>query len=1069
MSKKTNKAIQLWLLTLILLLSATFSGFSQQRNVVQGKVVDDKTGEPLIGVSVIIQGTSLGTATDIDGNFRLSTETGVTLSFSYLGYHTQNVKVGNNRNLTLRMEEDSYALDEVLVVGYGTQKKASSVGSIVQTSGDDMIQVGNLNSLSEALQGKLNGVITINNNAQPGTNTAEVYIRGKASFGSNDPLILVDGMERDMNDIDMNEIETISVLKDASATAVYGVRGANGVIMVTTKRGGVKPPKVSFSANLGIKQFTSNVNFADYITSMQMFNRAAANDLDFSKQYPQSTIDAWKNAYATGNYGPYNDVFPQIDWFNELVRNWGFSQNYNMNVTGGSNFMTYFVSVGYQNDGDNYKIEKQKDFDPRYYYKRYNWRSNMDFNLTKTTRFSVNIAGNVGYQNQPVNQGPAGTGALFEPILSTATNTFPIRYSDGVWGDGRQVGYNIVANVSARGEEMQKTFQGWYDVYLEQKLDYFVKGLSAKAKVSYNSTSQTKTTIQKGWIFGADQFGAQTQADTRVHREYDYTNPITNPDGTITYPLVKDLTTWFPTESDFAYAGNYPVGVQYDAFNKYARSLYYELSMDYKASFGNHNVTALALFSRRIDDGTNPNNNTQFEFPHYRQDYVGRVTYNYKERYLSEINMCYDASEKFAPGKRYGFFPSLSVGWRISEEPFVQKLVGPTLSNLKIRYSLGKVGSDINATPFTYVQTFNASGSVNYGWTQNIQWGPLYSEGIVANPLATWETSTMQNLALELGLWNKLNITAEVYKEYRIKMLMTRRTMAPWFAADLPSVNMGETKNHGIELGVSWRNKVNKNFNYNIDLNIAASENRVLFKDDPKDEPDYLKDAGKPINYQTRFIAVGNYGSIDDVFNYAQSNIAGVSQGQVIPGDLVYIDYNGDGVINGTGDNVVAKQLNYPLTTFSLNLGCKYKGFGLSVLFYSPRNIYKNLPDDYLWDFNLQNVKAQPNVADSWTPGTANSTGVMRPVVRLLLTEDNTASTYKYRDYSYIRLKNFEINYEFPKKTIKKLNMSSLQIYANGNNLITWSNLDKRIDPETGDASKYPIVRTITSGLRISF
>jgi len=1065
MSKKTNRAIQLCFFFFVLFISGTLSGFSQQV-VIQGNIFDDKTREPLIGVSVVIQGTSSGTATDIDGGFHLSAEKGATLQFSYLGYHTLNVKVGDERNLTVQMQEDSYELDEVLVVGYGTQKKASSVGSIVQTQGDDLLKVGNLNSLSEALQGKLNGVITVNNNAKPGDNTADIYIRGKASFDLNAPLIMVDGMERDMNDIDMNEIETVSVLKDASATAVYGVRGANGVILVTTKRGEVKPPKVNFSTNFGMKQFTSNVNFADYITSMEMFNRAAANELDWTKQIPQSTIDAWRNAYATGNYGPYNDVFPQVNWFNELVRDFGFSQNYNLNVSGGSNFMAYFVSVGYQNDGDNYNIEKQKDFDPRYWFRRYNWRSNLDFNLTKTTHFSIGIAGKVGYQNQPVNEGPNSTGELFEPILSTATNNFPIKYSDGVWGDARTVGYNIVANVSARGEQLRKTFQGWYDVNLEQKLDYFTKGLSAKAKLSYNSYSTTNSRIQKGLIFGADTFGAQSQADTRVHREYDYSNPIINPDGSITYPLVNNVT-WFP---DNNHVGDYPVGVQYDNFGNYGRSLYYELSMDYKRSFGFHNVTALVLFSRRIDDGTT---NNLFYFPYYRQDYVGRVTYNYKERYLSEVNMCYNGSEKFAPGKRYGFFPSLSVGWRISEEPFVQKLVGPTLSNLKVRYSMGQAGSDINAgtgnNRWSYIQLFNSGNSVNYGWTQNIAQGPLYWEGSAANPDATWETSTVQNLALELGLWNKLNITAEVYNEHRTGMLMTRRTMAPWFAAGLPAVNMGETKNHGIELELSWRNKVNKDFSYNIGINFSASENRIIYRDDPYDMADYLKDAGKPINYQSRLIAVGNYGSIDDVFNYAQSKIIGIAPEQIIPGDLIYIDYNGDGVIDGQGDKVVAKQLNYPLTTVSLSLECKYKGFGVSVLFYSPRDIYKNLPDDYLWDFNLQNVKAQPNVADSWTPGTANSSGVMRPVVRLVLNHDNAGSTYNYRDYSYIRLKNVELNYVVSKKLLKKINITNLQLYANGNNLITWSNLDSRVDPETGGAGSYPIVRTITSGLRISF
>jgi TonB-linked SusC/RagA family outer membrane protein len=430
--------------------------------------------------------------------------------------------------------------------------------------------------------------------------------------------------------------------------------------------------------------------------------------------------------------------------------------------------------------------------------------------------------------------------------------------------------------------------------------------------------------------------------------------------------------------------------------------------------------------------------------------------------------MCYNGSEKFAPGKRYGFFPSLSVGWRISEEPFVQKIAGQTLSNLKMRYSWGQVGSDANSERFAYVQLFDTGGNANFGYLQNIAHGPVYIEGDVANPEATWETSTVKNFGIEIGLWHKLSINADLFEEHRTGMLIDRRTIRPWFAAGLPAANMGETKNHGMEVELSWHDKISTDFNYNIGLNISTSENRIIFNDDPYEMDTHLKDAGKPIGYQSRFIAVGNYGSIDDIFNYAQAGIAGITPGQMIPGDLVYIDYNSDGIIN-SNDNVVAKELNYPLTTYSLNLGCKYKGFGLSLLFYSAQGINKNVPDPYLWDFNLENIKAQPNAAESWTRETANSEGVMRPVIRTLLSHNNAASTYKYRDYSYIRLKNVELNYNVPKKILKKIGIENLQLYANGNNLITWSNLDKRIDPETGSAESYPIVRTVTSGVRISF
>jgi len=1045
-------------LSLCLLISSTFI-FSQQ--VIKGKVLDDRTGDPLIGVTVTIQGTNSGTITDFNGDFQLRISEPVVLQFSYVGYVQHEERVSpQSPTLNVRMREDTRELDEVLVVGYGTQAKASSVASIVQTKGEDLLKVGNLNSLSESLQGKLNGVITINNNAKPGANTADIYIRGKATWGNTSPLTLVDGIERNFNDIDINEIETISVLKDASATAVYGVKGANGVILVTTRRGENLKPTVRFSSNLGVKQFTTNVKFADYLTSIDAYNRAAANEKDWSKQIPQSTIDAWKNAYATGNYGPYNDVFPEVDWFKELVRDFGFSQNYNINVSGGDNFVSYFVSIGYQEDGDNYKIQKQKDFDPRYWYRRYNWRSNLDFNLTKTTKFSVKIAGKMGYQNEPT--GSNEVRELFTPILHVATNVFPVKYSDGSWGEGKQLGYNIVANVSTRGQELNKSFQGWYDFSLVQNLDFITKGLSAKGQLAYNSYADTSTRIRAGQIFGANDFESQSYSIFRVYREYDYSKPTVNPDGSISYPMINEII-----HPNADAVGGYPVGVSYDSFSSYGRQLYYELSLDYKRSFGNHNLTALALFNRRINDSAGSGGT--FSFPSYSEDWVGRITYNYLERYLTEVNMAYTGSEKFAPGKRFGFFPSFSAGWRISEEPFVKDLAGSVLSNMKLRFSYGEVGNDRGSGRFNYVQLFDTNGTINYGYLQNMVFGPLYSEGAIANPNSTWETAKKRNLGFELGLWHQLDLNIELFDEHRTGMLMTRNTVPFWMGiSSLPAVNMGETKNHGLEVSLDWKRKINNDFSYNIGVDFTTSENRVIFRDDPFDLDEHLKAAGKPIGTQSRFIAVGNYSSIDDIFNYAQTAISGIATNQVIPGDLAYIDYNGDGIINAN-DNIVTEQINYPLTTFSIRGGFRYKNWNLSLLIYTPRGIYKNLPVQYLWDFPMSNVKAQPNVNESWTPDKATDKGIVRPGVRLNNAQNNVESTYRYRDYSYVRLKNVELNYSVPKRLLKQISIENLQWYLNGNNLLTFSTLDKRIDPETGGDGSYPIVRTYTTGIRVTF
>lgn len=583
--------------------------------------------------------------------------------------------------------------------------------------------------------------------------------------------------------------------------------------------------------------------------------------------------------------------------------------------------------------------------------------------------------------------------------------------------------------------------------------------------------------IIAGKLPGYNDFEAQSSV-VRYYRPYDYSNPIVNPDGTVAYPLIKDGVKRHPSGE----IGDYPLGVSYDEFRKYGRNLTYELSLNYKASFGDNNVTAMAVWNRKINDRNvdKDGERTKLIFAEHYEDWVGRITYNWKERYLAEVNMAYNGSDKFAKGKRFGFFPSFSVGWRVSEEPFIKKLTNGYLSNLKLTYSYGQVGSDANAERFNYLSYYIVTGgNQTYGYTNDIKFLPLYKEDKVGNPESTWETATKQNLAVDIGLWHKFNLRVELFDEKRTGILMKRNTTAAWIAVTLPELNLGETKNHGIDLEMSWYDKIGRNFSYNLGFSFSMSENRVVYRDDPGDMPRYMAQAGKPINFQNRYVAIGNFETIDDVFNYAQTGFAGASQEKVMPGDLVFIDYNGDGVLNAN-DKVPVEQLNYPLTIYSFNLGFKYRDFGVNMMFYSPRGVYKLQQANYLWDFPMSNVKAQPNTLDRWTPATANITGVKRPPVHLW--DATTAqgngnshnkpeggeSTYSYMDHSYFRLKNLEVNYSLPKKLLGKASIDRCQLYVNGNNLFTISKVDKRVDPETA-GGKYPIVKTFTVGMRLSF
>lgn len=1027
-----------------------------QNHSIKGQIVDAKSNEPLIGVNITVEGTSNGTISDVDGHFTLTATPDAVLKISYIGYREILLKVADlKKDAIISLEEDSKQLEEVVVVGYGVQKKVTSVGSITQTGGNELMKGGSVNSVSEALQGKLNGVVAINSSGMPGDNEVKMYIRGKSTWDNTDPLVLVDGIERNMNDVDMNEIESISVLKDASATAVYGVRGGNGVILITTKRGTDTAPVINFSANYTFKSPTTSMKLADHVTAMQAYNMAMANDASWDKLIPQSTIDAWSRAYVEGNYGAYNDVFPYVNWWDELITG-GFTQNYNINIRGGTDYMKYFASAGYQGDGDIYDLKKNDDFDPRHTYKRYNWRSNFDFNFTKSTKLSINIAGSMGYRNKSIdNDSP------FNRILTESTSDHPIMYSDGNWGDDEEK--NPVANMNLGGAKLRKTFQGWYDASLEQKLDFITKGLKVAAKVSYSSSSTTNTDVYRGGG-SADQ---ALKSIVRYHRVYDYANPVVNTDGTITYPMIEDKR--LPTSESVPL----PPGVtMWDGLDAYTRRFYYEFSVAYNRSFNDHNVSALALVNRKIYDERYTENNTQYmRFPNYNEDWVGRVTYNWKERYLTEMNISYTGSEKFARGERFGLFPSFSLGWRLSEEPFIKKSIGKVLTNAKFRYSWGKVGSDAGAKRWNYIQQFTSDGNITLGTDASGQiWGPLYHEGDVANLNSTWEKSTKQNLGIEIGLWNKLDITLDLFDEKRKDILMEPQTTSFITGAKFNALNIGSTKNHGLELELHYNDKIGSDFRYHVGFTLASSENRVVFRDDPVNGPDHLKEAGKPIGHQNRYLAVGNYETIDDVFNNAQTgSINSVAPGQVVPGDFIYIDFDSNGILNGQ-DKVAVDELNYPLHTYGLNLGFDWKGLSFSAMFYAPTGVYKLVNSVYSASFKSGKINAQPDVMNAWTPETANTSGVRAPALHL--TNDGafngTESTYRYQNFSYLRLKTMELGYNLPKKWLKTVGLKSLQVYVTGNNLLTWWGGDDRIDPE-GEQAKYPILRSFTSGVRVSF
>ena len=1061
-STKVFRLLMLVLLLFSVQISHADGGWPK---TVKGRIVDAKSGETLIGVNIQIKGTTTGTISDFDGGFQLTVKANSVLQFSYVGYKSIEMKAEEAVKRTVfKMQEDASVLEEVVVVGYGVQKKVTNVGSITQADGLELMKSGSVNSVSEALQGKLNGVIAINSSGKPGDNDVTMYIRGKSTWGNTNPLVLVDGIERDMDDIDMNEIETISVLKDASATAVYGVRGGNGVILITTKRGTDNSPEINFSANVTFKSPTTSMHLADHVTAMQAYNRGLANDGSWDKLIPLSTIEAWQRAYEEGNYGAYNDVFPYVNWWDELVSS-GYTQNYNVNIRGGTGYMKYFASVGYQGDGDIYNLKENDAFDPRHTYKRYNWRSNFDFNITSTTKLSVNVAGKMAYRNKSLDSDNP-----FNRIMTESTSDHPVKYSDGYWGDYEEK--NPVANMNLAGANLRKTFQGWYDASLEQKLDFITPGLSMNIKGAYNTNYNVKASRTPS---GADSMCTPIYLGSIETPGMDFWDPRF--DRTIVYQTdgVSGL------HEQMSYGEEVGRG----------RNWYGEFSLNYSRSFGDHDVSALFLYnqSKKYYPETKIDGKVFYmDIPTAYVGYVGRMTYAYKKRYMVDLNAGYNGSENFAPDKRFGFFPAVSAGWILSEEKFMKKQ--KVIDFLKLRASYGIVGNDkMENARFLYMAgawsgyntVAKGQGSWQFGKDGGTGLLPDAKENTMGNPDVTWEKVAKQNYGIDLKMFDsRLSLTADVFFEKRKDILSTRNTLPAITDINLPKINLGKVNNHGYELSLGWNDRAGK-VDYWLKANVSYAKNKIIYMDEVVPNEPYMAETGRSTGL--------TYGYIFDRFLQkddfdADGNLKKDENGRQIlpqmalgtprPGDALFKDLNGDGVINGD-DKTRFGYAERPDYVFGFLGGLKWKNFEFSMQWTAAMNASRILDGEYRNAFGSTNSRMLLKfLADGrWTEENPNSRFPR-------LTFMNKSHYLQTSDLwlmngSYLRLKTAEISYTLPQKDfLKKVGIESVRFYCNGYNLLTlFSDLnDIDIDPEgvtDGGNNNYPNIRIYNFGVNISF
>jgi TonB-linked SusC/RagA family outer membrane protein len=993
---------------------------------VTGKVIDANE-LPLIGVSVTVPKTTVGVVTDLDGKYSLRVPSAdASIQFSYIGFKSQTIKINGKQVINVTLQEDAELLSEVVVVGYGTQKKETLVGAVSAIQTKDLLQSPQAN-ISNALAGKMPGLFAVQRSGEPGKDESLLRIRGVATFaGDQNPLIMVDGIESDnYNNIDPNEIESISILKDASATAVYGVRGANGVLLITTKRGTTGAPRISLSSSVGRSSFPSlrkNMNAYEYTSS---FNKGQDYDSYVTGNNQHRFTDADIELYRN-HTDPI--LHPDSDWYSMFLRDASYQTRTNVNIGGGTERVKYFFSLGYftQNGMINTDVY-DSGYDEQIRYNRYNLRSNFDIKVTKRLNASFDISTQIDD-----SRGPNWSTESFMEMLSSVP---PIN-SPGII-DNRI----IVLPEQNSGVPSVILMKGWHQNYdnflngsvrLNYELDYITPGLKARGAVSYKNFN---TQIQK-----YEQNGVSYEARRGT-------------DGEVVYRPDAEATT-----------------LKFSEEVKKNRRIYVEAGLEYARRFGNHNVTGLVLYNQsKYHDPA-----LEFSVPNAYQGIVGRATYDYQSRYLVEFNLGYNGTENFAIGKRFGFFPAYSLGWAPTEEPFFPK--NDIITFLKIRGSYGEVGNDkvggdrFLYRPTAYTYTNPDSPSYYFGEVGSSYQGYAGSnEGKLGNPDLTWEKAQKSNIGADMKFWkNKITATLDVFREERNNILCNRGTIPETIGANFPAYNLGEMKNSGWEGEIGYYDHVGK-FNYSIRGNYSYAHNVIVAQDEAPWAYSYLNRTGQRYGQHFAWIAEGLYNTWEEV-NDPNRPVYMWSNNKIQPGDIKYKDINGDGYIDNN-DQVPIGYSDFPEKIFGLSLGGEYKGFDFSILFQGASNV-SHYPSRRTYSGFYTNSGANQDLLKSWSQERLDQ-GLEIKYPRLSVSDNGhnyVWSTYWMEDATYLRLKNMEIGYTFQ---VKKAGISSIRLYMNGNNLLTWCNLYPGEDPEfpNGSANNepYPMTRIYNFGFNINF
>ena len=996
-------------------------GFAQTRTI-NGRV-SDNTG-PLPGINVKVEGTTIGSTTDQQGFYVIKNAPAEgRLIFSGVGYKLRSEKLQSKTTYNVQMEENVDGLNEVVVVGFGTQKKATLTGSVASISRKEMKQSPVAN-LTNALSGRLPGLFAQQNSGQPGKDESALQIRGVSTYRSGTgPLLIVDGIQQDnIGQIDMNEVENISILKDASATAVYGIKGANGVIIVTTRRGQTGEAKVSISNQTGIQQSTRLPKMLDAYNSLLLLKESYVNDGQAANfPYTDSQLEEFR-------LGTNPAVYPNVDWYKEVMRPSSLQTQFNANVSGGTENVKYFVSAGMMNQNGLFKNFKESETDNTYYMKRYNFRSNLDVKVNDNLDIGLDLSSRLENINQPH---PAEAGrSVFNQLLRTgfAPYSFPIYNPDGSYAAPPQGNQhpNMVAQLTLAGYDRTYNTVLTSNLSAVHKLDFLLKGLSAKGSFAFNNTQFSEKDLFRN--------GYPTYRYNPTNDTYSLFNA--------SYPVLKP----------------YQLGTG-NLAPRVATNL--EGALNYANQFGLHNLTVLGLYNQNTRVYVNANGIPDPTRKISYLGWVGRATYNYASRYLLELNLGYTGSNQFNNKSRFGFFPAASAGWVLSEEAFVKKRL-KFLDYFKIRGSYGIVGNDnvgLDLTTYAYLSTYVPSGTYQFG-ESNTTYNGL-AEGKLGNDKLTWEKERKANIGFDMQLFkSKVSITFDYFDNYRYDIITTRTTVGDLVGITLPEVNMGKVSNKGMEFEIGYNNKIGE-LGYFVKGNIAIAKNKVLERDEEHKKYPWLQATGQPVKQPFGWTWIGFYESLDDIKNSPVTTF----NPQV--GDLKYADLNGDGIINDDDKGPIGFP-EVPNTTFGLSLGLNYKGFDFSVLFQGAANNSVRPSDELIYD-NIGNF--QELHLGRWTE--ENAANATYPKLHLASGGANnrpTNSTFWLRSGNYLRLKNFEIGYQLTPSILKRIGVGSLRVYANGSNLFTWDKL-KLLDPESpsGRGENYPQQKIYSLGLNLNF